>query len=63
MYSFALKRAVWRIFIFSYTCLLMNRRSISDGSNRIEMGRARLELNGPQRADSDSALTTFAPMT
>jgi hypothetical protein len=61
MYSFALKRAVCRIFIFSYTCFLMNRRSISDGSNRTEMAGARLELNGPQRPDS--ALTTFAPMT
>jgi hypothetical protein len=50
MYSFALKRAVWRIFIFLYTFLLMNRRSISDGSDRTEMAGARLELNGASKS-------------
>jgi hypothetical protein len=50
MYSFALKRAVLRIFIFSYTFLLMNRRSISDGSDRTEMAGARLELNGASKS-------------
>jgi hypothetical protein len=50
MYSFALKRAVWRIFIFSYTFLLMNRRSTSDGSDHTEMAGARLELNGASKS-------------
>jgi hypothetical protein len=50
MYSFALKRAVWRVFIFSYSFLLMNHRSISDGSDRTEMAGARLELNGASKS-------------
>jgi hypothetical protein len=35
---------------FSYTFLLMNRRSISDGSDRTEMAGARLELNGASKS-------------
>jgi hypothetical protein len=50
MYIFAMKRAVVRIFIFSYTFLLMNRRSILDGSDRTEMAGANLELNGASKS-------------
>jgi hypothetical protein len=50
MYIFALKRAVLRIFIFSNTVLLLNRRSISYGSDRTEMAGARLELNGASKS-------------
>jgi hypothetical protein len=50
MYSFALKRAVLRIFICAYTFLLMNRHSISDGLDHTEMAGARLELNGASKS-------------
>jgi hypothetical protein len=46
MYStgIALKRAVLMIFISSYTFLLMNRCSISDGSDSTEMAGAEWSL-------------------
>jgi hypothetical protein len=50
MYSFALKSVVLRIFIFSYTFLLLNRRSISYGSDCTKMAGARLERNGASKS-------------